>query len=67
MHSGQVCGAGTRLFIQDSVYDKFMEKFGAAARALKPSASPFSNVEDGSHSPVVSQSQFEVHAVQALS
>ncbi len=33
-NAGQVCLAGSRLFVQAGIYDRFMEKFQAAAEAL---------------------------------
>jgi acyl-CoA reductase-like NAD-dependent aldehyde dehydrogenase len=33
-HSGQVCLAGTRLFVHEAVYDAFVERFTARVRAL---------------------------------
>ncbi len=33
-HSGQVCLAGTRLFVHDAIYDAFVESFTARVRAL---------------------------------
>ena len=33
-HSGQVCLAGTRLFVHEKVYDAFVERFTARVRAL---------------------------------
>ncbi len=33
-HSGQVCLAGTRLFVHDAVYDAFVERFTARVGAL---------------------------------
>jgi acyl-CoA reductase-like NAD-dependent aldehyde dehydrogenase len=33
-HSGQVCLAGTRLFVADAVYDAFVERFVARVKAL---------------------------------
>jgi len=33
-HSGQVCLAGTRLFVADAIYDAFVERFPARVRAL---------------------------------
>lgn len=35
-NAGQVCLAGSRLFVQRGIYDAFMEKFVAAAKALVP-------------------------------
>lgn len=34
-NSGQICLAGSRLFVQSGIYDEFMERFTAAADALK--------------------------------
>jgi len=34
-HSGQVCLAGTRLYVQDGIYDRFMERYVARVRALR--------------------------------
>lgn len=39
-NSGQICLAGSRLFVQDGIYDEFMERFQAAAEAL-PIGDPF--------------------------
>ncbi len=33
-NSGQICLAGSRLFVQDGIYDEFMRRFQAAAEAL---------------------------------
>ena len=33
-HSGQVCLAGTRLFVHDAIYEAFVERFTARVRAL---------------------------------
>ena len=34
-HSGQVCLAGTRLYVQSGIYDAFMERFLERVRALR--------------------------------
>lgn len=34
-NSGQICSAGTRLFVQESVYDEFVEKVAAFGNALR--------------------------------
>lgn len=41
-NSGQVCSAGTRLYVEQSVYDEFVERVGAFAKNLKvgPSINP---------------------------
>jgi len=35
MHQGQICMAGTRIVVEESVYDEFCDKLGAKARSLK--------------------------------
>lgn len=39
-NTGQMCVAGTRIFVQEAVYDEFSEKLVAAARSMK-TGSPF--------------------------
>ncbi len=39
-NAGQICLAGSRLFVQDTIYDEFMKRFVAAAEAL-PMGDPF--------------------------
>jgi len=34
-NQGQVCSAGTRVYVQDSIYDNFMEKFIAVMKSIK--------------------------------
>ncbi|WP_395658299.1 aldehyde dehydrogenase [Nocardioides sp.] len=34
-NAGQVCLAGSRLFVQDGLYDEFLDRFRAAAEALR--------------------------------
>jgi aminomuconate-semialdehyde/2-hydroxymuconate-6-semialdehyde dehydrogenase len=34
-HSGQVCLAGTRLYVQSGIYDRFVEQFLARVKALR--------------------------------
>jgi len=53
---GQACCAGSRIFVQESIYDKFMEKFNAKIDSLKV-GSPFSN--DTFQGPQVSQLQYD--------
>jgi aldehyde dehydrogenase (NAD+) len=55
-NQGQCCCAGSRLFVQESVYDEFVEKIAAKARSRKV-GDPFSpETEQG---PQVSQEQFD--------
>ncbi|ORY93509.1 aldehyde dehydrogenase domain-containing protein [Syncephalastrum racemosum] len=35
LNAGQICYAGTRILVQDTIYDKFVEKFCARARQAK--------------------------------
>jgi len=56
---GQACCAGTRIFVQESVYDQFMELFKKNAEGLQAGiGEPF---ELGTmHGPQVSKGQYEV-------
>ena len=35
MHSGQVCAAGSRIFVQESIYDEFVKNLAGAAKSFK--------------------------------
>ena len=35
LHSGQVCAAGSRIFVQETIYDKFVETFKGIAASFK--------------------------------
>ena len=53
---GQCCCAGSRVFVEEKIYDKFVEKSGARARA-RTVGDPFDpNTEQG---PQVDQAQFD--------
>lgn len=54
-NQGQVCTAASRLFVHEKVYDEFVEKSVAKARARKV-GDPFTNVEQG---PQVNETQFK--------
>ena len=56
---GQVCTAGSRIFVQEGIYDRFLEQFTLVAKALAGAyGDPFAaGVE---HGPQVSQAQYEV-------
>ncbi|KIK69171.1 hypothetical protein GYMLUDRAFT_35240 [Collybiopsis luxurians FD-317 M1] len=57
-NSGQVCTAGSRIFVQEGIYDAFMKAFSAAAQNVHTkTGDPFS--EGVVHGPVVSQTQFD--------
>jgi aldehyde dehydrogenase (NAD+) len=53
---GQACCAGSRIFVQEGIYDKFMEKFVEKAKAIKI-GDPFAN--DIDQGPQVSQIQYD--------
>jgi len=55
-NQGQVCCAGSRIYVQESIYDKFMEKFQAKVASLKI-GDPFR--ADTFQGPQVSQLQFD--------
>jgi len=55
-NAGQVCLAGSRLFVQRGVYDRFLEVFQAKAEALKVGDPMAEGVEFG---PLSSQTHFE--------
>ncbi|THU91597.1 aldehyde dehydrogenase [Dendrothele bispora CBS 962.96] len=55
---GQVCTAGTRIFVQEGIHDKFVAALTAAAQGLQTgTGDPFSKTTK--HGPQVSQIQFE--------
>jgi hypothetical protein len=56
---GQSCVAGTRIFIQEGVYDEFVAKFNEVAKGLAASAGDPFAVETR-HGPQISQTQFDV-------
>jgi aldehyde dehydrogenase (NAD+) len=53
---GQCCCAGSRIYVQDTIYDKFLEKFKARA-AANVVGDPFA--KDTFQGPQVSQVQFD--------
>lgn len=53
---GQCCCAGSRVYVQESIYDKFMEKFTEKVKSLKV-GDPFK--PDTFQGPQVSQLQFD--------
>jgi aldehyde dehydrogenase (NAD+) len=56
---GQVCMAGSRIYVQESIHDKFVEGFTRWAESLSSATGgPF---EEGTlHGPQVSKTQFDV-------
>jgi len=55
-NSGQICSAGTRMFVQRGVYDEFVEKVAAYAKALRVGDPLEPDTQLG---PVVSSEQLE--------
>ena len=61
---GQTCCAGSRIFVQSGIYDKFLAKFTEAVKAIKV-GDPFA--KDTNQGPQVSQLQFDVRSLLPLS
>jgi hypothetical protein len=58
---GQVCTAGSRIFVQEGIYDKFLEALTQSAQFLhSATGDPFDAKTH--HGPQVSQTQFEVRS-----
>ncbi|KAF9463983.1 aldehyde dehydrogenase [Collybia nuda] len=54
---GQVCTAGSRIFVQEGIYDEFLSKFSAIAKGLgAATGDPFT--PGTQHGPQVSETQF---------
>jgi aldehyde dehydrogenase (NAD+) len=53
-NSGQICSAGTRLFVERAIYDEFVERVAAASRALRVGDGLDPDTDIG---PLVSQAQ----------
>ena len=56
LNSGQFCAAPTRLIVQDSVHDEFVERMVEKANALKPG---YWKDADSTRGPIVSKQQME--------
>ena len=54
---GQVCAAGSRIFVQEGIYDEFMKRFLEKTRSIKV-GDPFN--PDTFQGPQVSEIQFNV-------
>ncbi|CCM05988.1 uncharacterized protein FIBRA_08229 [Fibroporia radiculosa] len=55
-NAGQMCTAGSRVFVQEGIYDKFIEAFTAAAKTRKLGDPLYPDTVQG---PQVSQTQFD--------
>jgi len=59
---GQVCCAGSRIYVQEGIYDAFIKGFAAAAQYLQQNTGdPFSG--KAMHGPQMSSSQFDVRQI----
>lgn len=56
-HSGQMCSASSRIFVQSGIYDAFVSGMTQAAQSAKGGSSFDPTTTSG---PVVSQLQFDV-------
>ena len=63
-HSGQVCGASSRVLVQEGIYDEFMEHFIAAVSSMRQGDGFRENVDQG---PIASQAHLDVRCVASLS
>ncbi|GJE94933.1 aldehyde dehydrogenase family protein [Phanerochaete sordida] len=55
-HSGQMCAAGTRIFVQEGIYDTFLRALAGAAASIQQGDGFAKSTQQG---PVVSQVQLE--------
>lgn len=55
-NSGQVCSAGTRLFVEAPIYDEFIERVAAFGRGLKVGNAALNDTQIG---PIVSERQLK--------
>lgn len=55
-NAGQVCSAGSRMIVEESIYDDFVKKMAARAKKIKLGAGLDENTEMG---PLVSEAQFK--------
>ena len=55
-NNGQCCCAGSRIYVQDTIYGQFLEKFKQYTSKIKV-GDPFA--DDTSQGPQVSQKQFD--------
>ncbi|KAF8995920.1 aldehyde dehydrogenase [Cyathus striatus] len=58
MHSGQMCIAGSRIFVHEAIYDKFIKGLAGSAQYLAANAGG-QFVPTTLHGPLISQTQFD--------
>lgn len=61
-HSGQMCTAASRIYVQEGIYDRFLEAFAAAANAIKVGDGFSGDCDQG---PLVSEVQLKVSHMPA--
>ncbi len=65
LHSGQVCSAGSRLLVQDSLHDRFVEAFAERARAVRLGSGLEEGTESGPLSSAEHRDKVERHIAAA--
>ena len=60
-HAGQMCSASSRIFVQEGIYDVFMQHMVAAAQAMQPGTG--FDTDMTKVDPIVSKTQYEVRIV----
>ena len=56
-HNGQMCVAGSRIFVQEGIYDRFIHAFSAVAQSFKLGDGFDPNCNQG---PLISEGQLKV-------
>ncbi|AZM58874.1 MULTISPECIES: aldehyde dehydrogenase family protein [unclassified Streptomyces] len=65
LHAGQVCSAGSRLLVQDSLHDRFVEAFAERARAIRLGSGLEEGTESGPLSSAEHRDKVERHIAAA--
>ena len=60
-HSGQMCSAGSRIYVQEGVYDEFVKRLTVVAESIRFGDGFDPATQCG---PVISELQFQVRTVQ---
>ncbi|MFF8093066.1 aldehyde dehydrogenase family protein [Streptomyces sp. NPDC016675] len=66
LHSGQVCSAGSRLLVQDTVHDAFVEALARRAAAIRLGSGLEEGTESGPLSSAEHRAKVEAHIAAAL-
>ena len=56
-HNGQICAAGSRIFVQEGIYDRFIQAFAGAAQSIQLGDGFKPETQQG---PLVSEAQLKV-------